>query len=62
MDYADVFSKIEDFLISYVSESGAKGFVVGVSGGVDSAVVAVLCKKTDLPTYALRCFAFLLGF
>jgi NH(3)-dependent NAD(+) synthetase len=53
MDCADVFSKIEDFLIGYVRESGAKGFVVGVSGGVDSAVVAVLCKKTDLPTYAL---------
>ena len=31
-----------------------KAFVVGVSGGIDSAVVSTLCAKTDLPTYVVR--------
>jgi NAD+ synthase len=30
-----------------------KAFVVGVSGGIDSAVVSTLCAKTELPTYVL---------
>ena len=30
-----------------------KGFVVGVSGGIDSAVVSTLCAETGLPTYAV---------
>ena len=30
-----------------------KAFVVGVSGGIDSAVVSTLCAKTGLPTYIL---------
>lgn len=31
------------FLQNYLQESGAKGFVLGLSGGLDSAVVAHLC-------------------
>lgn len=31
------------FLQKYLQESGAKGFVLGLSGGLDSAVVAHLC-------------------
>ena len=30
-----------------------KAFVVGVSGGIDSAVVSTLCAETGLPTYVL---------
>ena len=30
-----------------------KAFVVGVSGGIDSAVVSTLCAATELPTYIL---------
>ena len=30
-----------------------KAFVVGVSGGIDSAVVSTLCAKTELPTYVM---------
>jgi len=36
---------IKDFIKTYVSNSGCKGVVVGLSGGVDSAVVALLCKQ-----------------
>lgn len=36
---------ITDFIRTYVKIAGVKSVVVGLSGGVDSAVVAVLCKK-----------------
>ena len=35
---------IKDFIKTYVENSGCKGVVVGLSGGIDSAVTAVLCK------------------
>ena len=31
-----------------------KGFVVGISGGIDSAVVSVLCAKTGMPTLCVE--------
>jgi NAD+ synthase len=34
---------IKDFIRQKVQESGASGVLVGLSGGIDSAVVAVLC-------------------
>ena len=36
---------ITDFIGNYVEKAGAEGVVVGLSGGVDSALVALLCKK-----------------
>ncbi|MHA1917578.1 MAG: NAD(+) synthase [Candidatus Ranarchaeia archaeon] len=36
---------IRDWLKNRLEESGTKGFVVGISGGIDSAVTAVLCQK-----------------
>jgi len=37
---------IGNFIKTYVETSGTKGVVIGLSGGVDSAVVSVLCMKT----------------
>jgi NAD+ synthase len=37
--------QIADWIAQIVRTSGSKGVVVGLSGGVDSAVTAVLCKK-----------------
>ena len=34
-------------------ESGCRGFVVGVSGGIDSALTSTLCALTGLPTYVV---------
>ncbi|MFM7467760.1 MAG: NAD(+) synthase, partial [Crocinitomicaceae bacterium] len=37
---------ISNWLNDYLSKSKLKGFVVGISGGVDSALTASLCAKT----------------
>ena len=34
-------------------DNNVKAFVVGVSGGIDSAVVSSLCARTGLPTYVV---------
>ena len=52
-DWAKISEKIVEFLTSYLKKSGAKGFVLGVSGGLDSAVVAALCARTGFETHAL---------
>lgn len=44
--------KIQTWIKTKVEESGAKGTVVGLSGGIDSSVVAVLCKSV-VPTLGL---------
>ncbi len=38
-------NKIISWIKQKVKDSGAKGIVMGLSGGVDSAVVAALCKE-----------------
>ncbi|MFQ6000242.1 MAG: NAD(+) synthase, partial [Anaerolineae bacterium] len=46
MELAD---KISDWIKEQIEGAGAKGAVMGLSGGVDSSVTAVLCKRvTDL--------------
>lgn len=42
-NYENIKTQLVDFLRSYLSSSGASGFVLGLSGGLDSAVVACLC-------------------
>ena len=44
---------IDKWLKDYYYMYGIKAFVVGVSGGIDSAVVSTLCAETGLPTYVL---------
>ena len=45
-----VANHIVQWLESYALRAGMKGFVVGVSGGIDSAVTASLCARTGLET------------
>lgn len=45
LDYAVVTEKITAWLQERVNSAGAKGCVLGLSGGIDSAVVAALAKK-----------------
>ena len=41
---------IGQWLVDYAEKSGKNRFVVGVSGGIDSAVVSTLCARSNIPT------------
>lgn len=45
MGWEKILKKIDDFIRERVESSGARGVVLGLSGGVDSALVALLCKR-----------------
>jgi NAD+ synthase len=45
MDQAALSRQITEWMQEQVFSAGGKGAVFGLSGGIDSAVVAVLCKK-----------------
>jgi len=45
---------IVNWLYDYANGAGIKGFVVGISGGIDSAVTASLCAKTGLPLLCVQ--------
>ncbi len=49
-----VVDHIVNWLRDYANNCGSKGFVVGVSGGIDSAVTSTLCALTGLPTLCLE--------
>ena len=51
--YEELKHNIVRWLKDYYWENNLKCFVVGVSGGIDSAVVSTLCAETGLPTYVL---------
>ncbi|MEM4416688.1 MAG: NAD+ synthase [Nitrososphaerota archaeon] len=45
LDYKSVEKGLVSFISDYVERAGAEGVVVGLSGGVDSSVVATLCVR-----------------
>jgi len=60
MDAAQLTERLVKWIGARVQEAGAKGILLGVSGGIDSAVLAVLCEKAvpgkvlglNLPCYS----------
>lgn len=48
MNAESVAHYIIHWLREYAVSAGSKGFVVGISGGIDSATVSTLCARTDL--------------
>ena len=54
MNTEKVASHIISWLKDYAEKSKVKGFVVGVSGGIDSAVASTLCAKTGFPTLCVE--------
>ena len=51
--YEDLTDNIVRWLKDYYWQHSIDAFVVGVSGGIDSAVVSSLCARTGLPTYVV---------
>ena len=45
--------KISNWLLDYLKNSNLDTFVIGVSGGIDSAVVSTLCAITGIKTYTV---------
>lgn len=48
MQTEKVVNHIVDWLKDYATKAGVNGFVIGISGGIDSAVTSTLCAKTGL--------------
>ena len=44
-DYTSIQEKIKSFLVNEISQRQASGVIFGLSGGIDSAVIALLCAK-----------------
>ncbi|MHC5354393.1 NAD(+) synthase [Myroides sp. LJL115] len=49
-----VSEHIVTWLKDYAKQSKVKGFVLGISGGIDSTVVSTLCAKTNLPVICVE--------
>jgi NAD+ synthase len=45
---------IVTWLLDYATKAKVKGFVVGISGGIDSALTSTLCAQTGLPTLCVE--------
>ena len=54
MNTLKVVDYIVKWLKDYAESSKMNGFVVGVSGGIDSAVTSALCAKTGLPVLCVE--------
>jgi NAD+ synthase len=54
MKTTKVIQHIVEWLNAYCDKAGLNGFVVGVSGGIDSAVISTLCAKTGKETISLN--------
>ena len=49
-----VVDHIVGWLKDYATNAGLKGFTIGISGGIDSAVTSTLCAKTSLELLCLE--------
>lgn len=54
MQYQKVIQHITSWLRNYATQAGSNGFIVGVSGGIDSAVTSYLCALTGLEVVCLE--------
>lgn len=53
IDYENLSIKIQSWITNYVNENNISRLVIGVSGGIDSAVVSTLCALTGIETIAV---------
>jgi len=49
LDYKNVYNLLVGGIKSYCEKNNIKTLVLGISGGIDSTVVAALCKSSNIP-------------
>lgn len=54
MQIEKVINHIVSWLKDYTTNAHVNGFVIGISGGIDSAVTSILCAKTGLEVLCLE--------
>lgn len=54
MNSQKVIDHISNWLKDYAVKARSKGFVIGISGGIDSAVTSTLCARTGLKVICLE--------
>ena len=54
LNYKEISEDCSEWLKEYSKKSKTKGFVIGDSGGIDSAVVSTLCAMTGLDVLILE--------
>lgn len=54
MQTEKVVNHIVDWLKEYATNARVNGFVIGISGGIDSAVTSTLCAKTGLDLFCIE--------
>ncbi len=54
MNAEKVVEYIVSWLKEYAKKSNVNGFVIGISGGIDSAVTSALCAKTGFPVLCVE--------
>jgi len=54
MNTKKIIDHIVNWLKDYAEKANIKGFVVGVSGGIDSGLTSTLCAKTGLQTICVE--------
>lgn len=54
MNYPQIANHIVDWLSRYCKQANLNGFIIGISGGIDSATAAILCAQTNLEVIVLN--------
>lgn len=54
LNYSSIKKTISDWLINYATNAKQKGYVIGVSGGIDSAVCSTLCALTGMQLIVIK--------
>lgn len=50
IDQEKVIDRLVNWLRDYITSSGKSSLIVGLNGNVESALIALLCKKTNIKT------------